>query len=525
MGKFLGIDASTQSMTAMVIDAEKGEIELEESVSFDDHFSAVYGVEHGVVDRGEGVVHSFPLMWAEALDLLFQTLRADGFDFSSIHALAGSGQQHGTVYLTEKASRVLGRLDSGQPLVSQIADIFSRASSPIWMDTSTTAQCQEIEQTLGGAEKLQDLTGNTAFERFSGPQIRRFFQTEPEGYRETVYIGLVSSYVASLLAGRLVPVDPGDGSGTNLMDITERQWSSTAMDAAAPSLAEKMPPIVCSNEMVGNICSYFAERYGFSSQCKVFPFSGDNPCSLMGMGLVEPGRVALSLGTSDTLFACMSAPRTSSQGEGCLFASPDGHNYMALICFMNGSLAREAVRDQYGLTWEGFEEMLRVSKPGNDGGLMLPFFGPEIVPRVDAPMVIRADLDLDDVPRNVRAVVEAQAMASVIHSRWMGVPIRSLYVTGGASQSTGILQIFADVHSCPVHRYETTNSAALGAALRANYAFAKQRGSETDWPTIVAPFTRPIPNSTIYPQGDSRTVYGPLLDSYRQLESTHTGTA
>ena len=124
MGKFLGIDASTQSMTAMVIDAEKGEIELEESVSFDDHFSAVYGVEHGVVDRGDGVVHSFPLMWAEALDLLFQALRADGFDFSSIHALAGSGQQHGTVYLNEKASRVLGRLDSGQPLVSQIADIF-----------------------------------------------------------------------------------------------------------------------------------------------------------------------------------------------------------------------------------------------------------------------------------------------------------------------------------------------------------------------------------------------------------------
>jgi xylulokinase len=525
VSKFLGIDASTQSMTAVVIDLQRGELELEESVNFDSHFSASYRVDHGVVERADGVVHSFPLMWAEALDLLFQTMRDGGVDLGSIAAIAGSGQQHGTVYLNDKAPVALGELDAMRPLAAQIGDIFSRASSPIWMDTSTTEQCHEIQTALGGGEALLELTGNTAFERFSGPQIRRFHQDEPDNYRNTAHICLVSSYMASLLAGRLVPADPGDGSGTNLMDIRSRQWNAAALAATAPNLDRRMAPIIRSDEIVGRISPYFAERYGFSSECRILPFSGDNPCSMIGMGLVEPGKVALSLGTSDTLFACMSSPPTSSRGEGCLFASPDGTNYMALICFMNGSLAREAVRDQYGLDWQGFEEMLRNTDAGNTGAMMLPFFGPEIVPKVEAPMVVRSGLDSGDASRNVRAVIEAQAMSSVIHSRWMGVPISSLYVTGGASQSTEILQIFADAHACPVHRFETTNSAALGAALRAAFSFRRLQGEQADWRSLVEPFTRPVPFSTIQPRADSTSIYGPLIESYRELESKHIRTA
>ena len=126
-------------MTAVVIDVEKGEIELEVSINFDAHFAASYGVEHGVVDRGGGVVHSFPLMWAEALDLLAEAVLDGGVDLGSLAAVAGSGQQHGTVYLNDRASRAVGELDADQPLAAQLADIFTRESSPIWMDTSTTA--------------------------------------------------------------------------------------------------------------------------------------------------------------------------------------------------------------------------------------------------------------------------------------------------------------------------------------------------------------------------------------------------
>ena len=247
-----------------------------------------------------------------------------------------------------------------------------------------------------------------------------------------------------------------------------------------------------------------------------------NRIALIGLGLIEPGQVALSLGTSDTLFACMDAPRTSTRGEGAVFASPDDVHYMALICFLNGSLAREAVRDHYGLDWDNFTQALRQTRPGNDNGLMLPYFDPEIVPKVSKPGVVRQDLDPEDAGSNVRAVIEAQALSSQIHSRWMGVPIRSLHVTGGASANREILQVFANVHACPVHRFETTNSAALGAALRACYSHQNEAGKTRTWVQVVAPFTQPVPGSTIQPDPDAVSLYAGLLPKYQTFEEKHT---
>jgi xylulokinase len=522
MSKYLGIDASTQSMTGLIIDVEEGRIEAEESVNFDAHFRTAYGVENGALHLGDGQVHSPPLMWAEALDLLLQSLRDRGCDLAAVRAVAGSGQQHGTVYLGAGAGSALAGLAPDRPLAGQLAGTFSRATAPIWMDTSTTAQCRELEEGVGGRQALLALTGNTAFERFSGPQIRKFHQLDPDGYARTAYIGLVSSYMASLLAGRLVPVDPGDGSGTNLMDIRTRQWSPKAMAAAAPDLEQKLLPISPSGQVAGHLSPYYVGRYGFSADCAVLPFSGDNPCSLIGLGLVDPGRVALSLGTSDTLFACMDAPRPSEKGEGALFASPDGTNYMALICFLNGSLAREAVRDQYGLDWEGFTQALRQTPPGNDGAMMLPYFAPEIVPKVARANVVRHHLDPADARANVRAAIEAQAMSSRIHSRWMGVDITSLCVTGGASTNSEILKVFADVHGCPVHRFQTTNSAALGAALRACHGHLQQVGRPRTWQEVVAPFTRAAPGATLHPDPAATAVYAGLIGQYQALETHHT---
>jgi xylulokinase len=522
MGKYLGIDASTQSMTGLVIDCESGRIGLEISLNFDEHFAAAYGIENGVIDLGDGQVHSSPLMWAQALDLLFERLQ-DACDLSELDAVSGSGQQHGTVYLNDTAPERLASLDPRSALAGQLSDIFSRATAPVWMDTSTTAQCREIEAQIGGRTELIRLTGNTAFERFSGPQIRKFWQQDPHGYAQTDCIALVSSYVASLLAGQLVGIDAGDASGTNLMDIRRRCWSPRALRAAAPELDDKLLPIPPADAFVGAISPYFVARYGLSPSCLVAPFSGDNPSSLIGLGLVKPGRVALSLGTSDTLFACMDEPRSSELGEGAVFASPDGEHFMALICFLNGSLAREAVRDQYGLDWQGFTEWLVKTPPGNGGAQMLPYFSAEIVPHIPRPGVVRhASLEPDDVGANVRAVIEAQALSSRLHSEWMEVPVTSLSVTGGASANTEILKVFANVHGCPVHRFQTTNSAALGAALRARHLHLKACGSPASWPDVVDPFTG-AGDSTIAPDPGARAVYDQALEQYRKLEHGHAG--
>ena len=521
MGKFLGIDSSTQSITGLVIDTDKGELELECSISFDEAFSTTYPIVNGVIDLGAGQVHSPPLMWAEALDALIQHLRDLGGPLTEIEAVAGSGQQHGTVYLNETAAAALSSLDPAVPLATQLSGIFSRPTAPIWMDTSTAVQCKELEEGVGGESALLELTGNRAFERFSGPQVRKFYQECPDAYAATANISLVSSYVASLLAGRLVAVDPGDGSGTNMMDIRRRQWSVRATDATAPDLQDRLLPIQPATQVAGRISPYFVHRYGFSSDCLILPFSGDNPCSMIGLGLVQPGQVALSLGTSDTLFACMDQPRVSESGEGSVFASPDDVHYMALICFLNGSLAREAVRDRFGLDWVGFSEALRRTPAGNDGALMLPYFAPEIVPRMPHSKVVRQGLSEGDADANVRAVVEAQALSSKIHSRWMGIEIGQLSVAGGGSANREILQVYADVHGCPVHRFETTNAAALGAALRAAHSRAREPGADggAEWAELVRPFTRPLAESTVRPNPGAVDAYRRMLPEFRALQA------
>ena len=323
-----------------------------------------YGTEHGVLRSADPrTVHAPPLMWSEALDRIMADLVRDtDVDWSRLRAISGSAQQHGSVYVNARAGQRLGTLDPSQPLAGQLGDVFSRTTSPIWMDSSTTRQCAAIEDALGGARALARLTGSRAFERFTGPQIRKFAEDEPDAYAATDRVHLVSSWLASLLAGTHVAIDPGDGSGMNLMDLGDRSnGRRTRVRATAPNLDAKLPPLAESWTVVGTLSPYWQRRYGLPA-ARVVAWSGDNPCSLVGTGLVREGVVAISLGTSDTIFGIMPSPRPSEDGTGHVFASPTGA-YMGMTVFKNGSLARERVRDTYGMDWPAFSAALARTPP------------------------------------------------------------------------------------------------------------------------------------------------------------------
>ena len=214
------------------------------------------------------VVHSPPLMWVEALDTLLAQMKTDGVRLGEILAVNGSGQQHGSVYLNHRARGALGRLNATKPLVENLHGVFARATSPIWMDSSTSIECAEIRDALGGVRATAQATGSDAFERFTGPQIRKFYKTEPDGYARTTTIALVSSFLASIVAGRMAPIDPGDGAGMNLMDIRKNAWHPRALRATAPQLRKKLPALARSSKVIGNISPYFVTRYGFQSKAK-----------------------------------------------------------------------------------------------------------------------------------------------------------------------------------------------------------------------------------------------------------------
>ena len=516
MALYLGLDCSTQSLTAVVIRIPERKIEGVWSVNFE-HRLPHWGTESGVLRHEDPrICHSPPLMWVEALDVLFSDMKRDGFPFEQVQAVAGSAQQHGSVYLSARAEEALQRLPEAKNLKEGLSGIFTRETSPIWMDSSTSEECREITEAVGGMQALSELTGSAAFERFTGPQIRRFYKTEPDAYNATWQIHLVSSFMASVLAGRPAPIDPGDGSGMNLMDIKTRVWAPRALEATAPNLKEKLPPIAPSDSVFSKISTYFVKRYGFSPETDVVVWSGDNPNSLIGVGLVERGKVTISLGTSDTYFGFMPEVRVDPAGEGHLFGSPTGH-YMSLICFINGSLARERIRDSLGLDWDGFSKALEDTPPGNQGKVMLPWFDPEITPKVLEPGVRRYRLKEDD-PANVRACIEAQAISMRIHSEWMGVKTKTILATGGASANRAILQVLADVHDAEVYQFEVTASAALGAALRSYHAHFKLQGNEIPWPEVVSGFTDPDPSKKVLPRSQYKERYQELIELYKACE-------
>jgi xylulokinase len=513
---FLGLDCSTQSLTAVLVELDERRVACELSIPFDSALSA-YGTRNGVLREADpGVVHAPPLMWAEALELAFGELARRGAPLGAVLAIAGSGQQHGSVYLNERAGRVLEALDPSRLLAIQLAGIFSRETAPIWMDSSTSEECREIEAALGGRGATAEATGSAAFERFTGPQIRRFHKTDPQGYERTAHVALVSSFMASLLAGRLSPLDHGDGAGTNLMDIRGRRWHARALAATAPDLESRLPPLAAPWQVVGPVARYWVERHGVRRDALACVWSGDNPCSAVGLGLVAPGGVAISLGTSDTFFGTMAECRCDPAGEGHVFVAPTG-DYLSLICFKNGSLARERVRDRYGLDWDGFSRAIAATPPGNEGRLMLPYFEPEIVPRVLEPGVRRFGLDERDAAANCRAVVEAQMLSMRLHSAWMRVRPERIRVTGGASRNAALLQVMADVQQCPVERLEVTNGAALGAALRAAHAWHAARGTPIGWKDVVAGFCDPLAGTEITPRRETADVYARLLERYAEL--------
>lgn len=511
---FLGLDSSTQSLTAVLIDASSGAITCQHSVNFGTELPQ-YGAPSGFIPDGmDGEVHADPRMWLDALDLLLERLSALT-DLSGIEMIAGSGQQHGSVYLDATFKERLAGLNAAQSLAAQISPAFTRASSPIWMDTSTATECAEITATAGGPAEVCQRSGSVAIERFTGPQIRRFFKNSSEAYARTSHIHLVSSFLASVLAGKPVAADYGDAAGMNLLNLASLKWDARLMDATAPDLAAKLPPLAPATTVQGAISPYFVEKFGFSKKCRCALFTGDNPASLVGMGATTPGNVVISLGTSDTFFAAMPGPKTDPAGFGHVFGNPAG-GFMSLICFRNGSLAREALRDRLGLDWAAFDQpALDASHTHAGQNLMLPFFGPEITPRRDftAP-VLRGSPAFEsgsEPALQVRALLEGQFLNMRLHSRWMDVKTERIRLTGGASKNNGIARMVADVFQSPVERLDVSNSAALGAALIAATAAGH------DLVRLQQSFCRTSPDSLLTPDPSLAPVYQDALARYEAL--------
>ncbi len=504
MGYFLGLDASTQSFKALLLNTANGSVCDVISVHFGSDLPQYHSPDGFLPDEDSRLRHADPLLWLAAMDLLFRKISVSGWPLSAIKGISGSGQQHGTVYLNGHFQSLLAALNSGKSLAEQLLPGLSRPTAPIWMDASSGEECRLLRQKFGA--RLRRDTGSDAAERFSGPQIMKFAREDARAWAGTSRVHLVSSFLASVLAGENMPVDYGDGAGMNLLNLHTLAWDQEIAQFTAPGLLDKLPRCVPSNSLPGKLSAYF-EKYGLAAGIPLVVWSGDNPNSLIGCGGATGNSAVVSLGTSDTFFGSMATFADAPQNYGHVFGNPAG-GFMSLICFTNGSLAREKVRRKFAFSWEEFNQAAAVVEPGKR--VLLPYFMPESTPVVEMPGV-RADFDLDNATPGeyIRALLESQALTMKLHAE-LKQPLSSIRLTGGASANNLLQQIIADVFQATVLLGESSESAALGAALRAANAI-----ENIPFEVLTKQFC--TVQKQIEPAPENAAFYDKALNNFRQL--------
>ncbi|KAG9247293.1 hypothetical protein BJ878DRAFT_201103 [Calycina marina] len=452
-------------------------------------------------------------MWLAAIDLVLSRLRDAGCSFARIKGISGAGQQHGSVYWSANGELLLGALKEDGSLVEGLEGAFAWEFSPNWQDASTQAECDAFDEVLGSKERLAEVTGSKAHHRFTGPQIMRFRKLRPEVYRQTSRITLVSSFLASVFLGKIAPFDISDVCGMNLWDIKAGAWSEPLLTLAAGSdglmsLRSKLGIVrEEGGGRMGSISSYFVKKYGFPSDCGIAPFTGDNPSTILALPL-RPLDAIVSLGTSTTFL--MSTPKYIPDPAYHFFNHPTTAGlYMFMLCYKNGGLAREKVRDALAPSttadpWDTFNKLALATPPlgqasqDDPAKLELFFPLPEIVPNVRAGTYrytcASNSLNLQEsaegtwTPKDdARAILESQILSLRLRSHNLVVSAtpsrppqpRRIYLVGGGSLNPAIARLVGEVLGGAEGVYKLDvggNTCALGGAYKAVWAIEHSEG-------------------------------------------------
>lgn len=508
----LGIEFSTQSVKIVVLDIEKAKPFYTGIFDYDTTFSK-YETKGGVlINEDPKIRHASPFMFIEALDYSFKKLKDDGIDLSLVKAVKTDCMQHCTVYVNDSFANIIQKLNPETDMIVQLASTVSRKGSPIWEDRSPIKETEHLTELLLEKGGISNLTGNKAELRFPSVQILKWAKEFPEEYNKTGHIFLLSSFITSILAGKISPVDTGDGWGTGLnnLDINNPGWDKDLLSVMnsylckyglSAFLGEKIGKIDHYDSCCGRINKYFVYKYGVNPEAIVLVGTGDNPATLLGCG----GNVVVSLGSSYTVNGLMEEIVPSSTGEYNMFGYTKGRA-MALSVFTNGGKLHEYFLRRYIL--KGKEKKLEMSdwalylttagspQLNVDEKLMLPYLFDESLP-LRSRGVIRNGFSENDGSLDIRSLHISQVLSLRLHSRHLK-NVSELCVVGGGSRNRFLRQLIADLFDTNVYSILNASFAApLGSAisgarmlLNISYNEAARRFVQRDETAVLSPIRK-----------------------------------
>jgi xylulokinase len=428
-------------------------------------------------------------------------------------ALAGiglSGQQHGSVFLDA----------DGQ--------VIRRAL--LWNDQRTAAECAEINERVG-AQRILELSGNAAMPGFTAPKILWLRNHEPQHYARVAHIVMPKDYIRYRLSGDLA-TDANEAAGTLLQETRTRAWSDEILYKL--DIPRAWLPQICEGpELTGRVSAVGAAASGLPVGLPIAAGGGDNGAAAIGTGVIRPGTLSTSLGTSGVLFAYSDAPLIDPNGVIHTFCAdvPGAYALIGVTLAAGGSLRwlRDTLRAS-GATHLSYEAMLHAAAevpPGADGLLFLPYISGERMPVLD-PLARGAFVGLTarhSYGHLVRAVLEGVVFAlrdCFDLMQALGLPLHEAVAIGGGARSALWRQIQADVYGIPLVTLNVEEGPAYGAALLAGVGAGVFPSIEQACSTVLRVVARTEPDAErqqIYAAHHAiyRTLYANLRDALHGL--------
>ena len=484
MTYLLGIDVSTTATKALLID-EKGSV------------VAVGATEYNFETPQPLWSEQDPQLWWDgAIQSIRTVLVSSGIDPAQVVGVGLTGQMHGLVLL-DGAGKVL-------------------RPSILWNDQRTAAQCDEIRARLGKA-RLIELTGNDALTGFTAPKILWVREHEPAVYRRVQHILLPKDYVRYRLTDGFA-MDKADGAGTLLIDLQKRAWSTDVLAALEIDPAW-LPPTFEGPQITGHISAAAAESTGLRAGTPVMAGGGDQAAQAVGVGAVQEGIIALTLGTSGVVFGTVNQPFFEPEGRLHAFchAVPQRWHLMGVMLSAAGSLRWYRDTLAPGANYDDLLAPAKQVPAGCEGLLFLPYLTGERTPHPD-PLARGAFVGLTvrhTQPHLTRAVLEGVGFGlrdSFELMKGIGLSaIQQVRVSGGGARSPLWRQILADILGSELVTVNTTEGAAYGAALLAGVGTGI-------WSDVDAACNQVIQvTGSTTPNAEAVTHYNAVYEQYRQL--------